>query len=337
MNTLNVCKATEQYDVAFVSSIRTYGNLGPFRPRDRADFKGIRLFDMLLRPEQIVCGSTVRKGDPDGSLYGNWGIIMGGGDILQAFPYDAASYTRDGQVFSPYSWRIEGESIESQLHAAIENRRGHNEVDIALGKRSIAGLFFGDKKDAVDGVDLPSEKVLAMIAPLDLPTYQLRQGEFFRLHGETPETSPTPPGALAQGYIDVSEQHQEMMKSTLETTLLLPPRNAVSSGFFRGTSQFEHRTDRHTLPYDEFVASMDTHLMQTREDIRYFGSMALYAYHEAAGEVLPPRIADNLAFDNSTYRKLANRVHEDGCLTVVRQDVDHYLATGDTPEYIGKI
>ena len=83
MKALNVREATRDYNVTFVSAIRTYGNLGPFRPLNRPQFKGVRLFDILLRPNQVICGSTVRKGDPDESLYGNWGVLNTAQDITK--------------------------------------------------------------------------------------------------------------------------------------------------------------------------------------------------------------------------------------------------------------
>lgn len=321
---MNVREATHRYNTAFVSSIRTYGNLGPFRPANRADFKGVRLFDMLLRPNQVVCGSTVRPGDPDGSLYGNWGVIIGEGDIQQAFPYDAASYVVDGKAVSPYGWRNNGIPIETQVSRAIEYRSGHNEVDIALGRASIAGIFIGDHPGGVDGIDLPSDEVLGMIAPLELPTYRLRQGEFYvtSANGYIADT-PTPPTDIIMHHATVSGDLQQTLRSELARRLVLPPRNAVSAGWQAGIMQRD-------FPQSHFAQEMLGHLKSDKVDHRYFGSMAVFAADHL--DLLP-----YVCFTESDYAALHNRILPGGILTATESDINHYLTHGTTPDYLGKI
>lgn len=323
MKQLDVSEATHLYDTVFVSSIRTYGNLGPFRPANRADFKGIRLFDMLLRPSQVVCGSTVREGDSDGTLYGNWGIIIGSGDIQQAFPYDATSYVKEGHAVSPYGWRNDGIDITTQVARAIEYRSGHNEVDIALGECSIAGLFFGEQELGVDGIDMPSESVLKMIEPLQLPAYRLTGGRFHRIHEDHTDTSATSPAAIIDHHTSTPETVADYMKTELARRLLLPPRNAVSAGWQAGTMERRH-------PGSDFTATVERFLDSDAIDQRYFGSMAVFAAELTS-------LYDLAAFDKLTYDQLTQRILPEGMLQASRVDIDYYLGTGRAPEYLGKI
>ena len=324
MNSLDVSKATHAHNAAFVSSIRTYGNLGPFRPADRSEFKGIRLFDMLLRPNQIVCGSTIRAGDSDDLLYGNWGVIIGSGTILQAFPYDAASYVSNGEIFSPYSWRNHGVDIETQVSRAIEHRSGYNEVDIALGKHSIAGLFFGDKVSTVDGIDLPSEGVLDMIRPLRIPAYRLERGQFYQLdENGTPGAEATQPVSIIEHEVSVPEHLRLEMVKTLTERLLLPPRNAVSAGL-----QFGQMS--HTESQNHISDVLRPLLLSGRIDQRYFGSMAVYAAELTALQPITE-------FSHDTYSQFVERILPNGTMHASRSDIEYYLSTGNTPEYFGKI
>jgi len=323
MKKLDVREATLRYDVTFVSSIRTYGNLGPFRPRQKKDFKGIRLFDLILRPDQVVCGSTVHAGDADGSIYGNWGVIIGSGEIQQAFPYDAASYIDNGHAVSPYGWRNEGVDVEEQLQRAIESRNRHNEVDIALGQHSIAGIFIGTMEIGADGIDMPSDDVLEMISPLPLPMYQLSHGEFFNLHDGVASETPTPPSRLIEYYTLVPSELAAHMKQELTRRLLLPPRNAVSAGWQAGKVQARR-------PDNEFRRSVERHLLSKDLDRRYFASMAIFA----AGV---EELYANAIFDEQTYHELANRIDEEGFLQADMHDIDYYLKTGRVPDYLGSI
>ena len=324
MKKLDIQEAVRTHNAVFVSSIRTYGNLGPFRPLDRADFKGIRLFDMLLRPHQVVCGSTVKAGDPEGTLYGNWGVIVGSGDIQQAFPYDAASYVLDGQAISPYGWRNEGVDITTQLDRAINYRSGHNEVDIALGERSIAGLFFGSHTTGADGVDMPSSNVLEMIEPLHMPLYRLRNGMFYSMDqvGHVSRQPVAPIEIIGHG-IDVPPEQADYMKFELSKRLLLPPRNAISAGWLAGKAQLD-------TPHPAFHQEMKSILKHDDSSHRYFGSMAVFA-----AEHTP--LQEEAVFDGAAYTAFVDRIQAGGMLRASQEDIDHYLFSGDVPPYLGKI
>ncbi len=72
---MRVESLASEYGVVTASAIRSYGYLGPFRPRPGVDFRGVRLLDVLLRSNQILCASTVAPGDSQQNLYGQWGAI----------------------------------------------------------------------------------------------------------------------------------------------------------------------------------------------------------------------------------------------------------------------
>lgn len=324
MKKLDVLEASTTHNAAFVSSIRTYGNLGPFRPENRAEFKGIRLFDLLLRPNQVVCGSTVCENDPNGLLYGNWGVVLGSGDIQQAFPYDAASYVIDDRAVSPYGWRNDYSDLSTQVAHAIRYRSGHNEVDIALNKHSIVGVFFGDQANGADGIDLPSDTVLEMLTLLDIPLYKLQDGRFYRKHPNgTIDASATTINELVDYRFHIPEAVTAHMKQELSTRLLLPPRNAISAGWIHGTIQSRE-------PNATFGKAMSELLSSSDVSHQYFGSMAVFA-----AQFLP--LVDRTAFDINTYAQFVDRITTGNMLRASHEDIEHYLATGTAPAHFGII
>lgn len=324
MKKLDILEASTTHNAAFVSSIRTYGNLGPFRPENRADFKGIRLFDLLLRPNQVVCGSTVSEGDPDGVLYGNWGVVLGSGEIQQAFPYDAASYVVDDKAVSPYEWHNDFVDIRTQVANALHYRSGHNEVDIELNEASIVGLFFGDQASGADGIDLPSDTVLEMIKPLGLPFYRLREGRFHSIQQNgLVESTPTPLSELIAYRYHISDEVSRYMTQELGSRLLLPPRNAISAGWIHGTIQSRE-------PNPSFGSAMNKLLESDDTGRQHFGSMAVFA-----AQFMP--LIDKTVFDEATYHELLSRITPTCMLRASDDDIKHYLSTGAVPQYLGKI
>lgn len=323
IDTLSVREASLQHDVAFVSSIRTYGNLGPFRPRDKSEFKGVRLFDMLLRPTQVVCGSTVQRGDSGTKLYGNWGVIIGEGEVLQAFAYDATSYVEKGQVQSQYAWRNEGIDVATQLSRAIEFRHGYNEIDIALGAHSIAGIFLGDQSMHADGIDLPSNSVLEMIHPLGLPVYHLVDGSFFEIKEDVVSSRPTATAELLTHHAVVDESTASYMKDALAQRLVLPPRNAVSAGIQAGNIYRRY-------PSVEQEHGLVDLLHSSAIDKQTFASMAIFAAELT-------HLYAQATLDYEAYTELAARLEPDGLLHATTSDIEYYLRTGTAPDYLGKI
>ena len=314
--------AAADFDAAIVSSIRTYGNLGPYRPLDRAEFKGIRIFDLLLRHPQIVCGSSVKAGDPDNSLYGNWGVVLADGNIEQAYPYDAISYASDNKAYSPYAWRIDGTPVKQQMSEAIEYRMGHNEIDVRIGANAIAGIYFGAAHEAEDGVDLPSKSIVDLISDIGVPIYSLQDGRFFTANTEG-SSRPVSPSEIVQHHVTLADDHASRMKQVLAQKLFLPSRNSISAGQQFGKS-YQRSPSRRAKTILERSAEHPS------VDHRYFGSMAIYS---AGLTSLFPKAV----FSKDEYYSFTKRLMPNGMLSTSLEDIEYYIATGEAPEQYGRI
>lgn len=337
----SVRNVAEDYNVAIVSAIRTYGNLGPFRPLNRDDFKGVRLFDILLRPDQIACCSTVEKGDSEANLYGSWGVILGEGKIYQAFPYDATTSVDKGEIYSKFSARISGIRPAEQMRQAIRSRRVYNEINASIA--GVAGMFYC--VDCDDGAqnDFPSKSFRDLIVPLNIPQYLLRQGEFYQI-AEVEDISKrsigeiVSPSEIVQTSIRPTQEQRDHMVEYLIDNLTLAPRNSISSGFDRGQFSYED------LPPEKsarFFCEGEKLLHPSNSiGLRLYGAMALHAFAEAAirdGHSSISEYARSLAgqvIDLEKYEEYKGRILPNGNLSVTNADLRHYLDTEDLPPYL---
>ncbi|MFZ3010197.1 MAG: hypothetical protein WA030_04265 [Candidatus Microsaccharimonas sp.] len=344
----DLAQAAAHHGVNFVSAIRSYGNLGPFRPVDREYFKGIRIFDLLLRPRQTIHGSTIKPLTPS-NLYGNWGIVVTKGKILQSYPYDAVSTVENGVPKSPYQDRIQHLSADEQLAQAITARKGHNEVNISLATRGIAGTYYllDGQKDGVDDASFPSSAVETALEPLHLPSYWLNDGMLFTrtdLDGASLETSPVPTDVLEAGAFAPDRDQEGYMREFITNRVVLPPRNPISAGVARGKFAHHYRQSNGTAVHDDFFNEVNYHLDQPALHSRLYGSIAFHSFMEQAhaqdDTVDPlPSLVHRVTEQTSTeaYRAFKSRIQDDGQLRVVRTDIDHYVSTNTLPEYLGPI
>lgn len=233
----------EDQDVAVVSAIRTYGNLGPFRPQNRDDFKGVRLFDILLRPDQIACCSTITEGYSEANLYGNWGIILGEGKVHQAFPYDATTSVNKGEIHSKFAPRISDIRPVEQMQQALRARHLYNEINASIG--GIAGIFYCVDNDDERSYDFPSKSFRNLITPFHIPQYLLRNGQFHRIteledveSGRIGEV--VRPSEIVQTSVRPTQAQREEMIDYLTDNLTLAPRNSITSGVARGQFAYEY-------------------------------------------------------------------------------------------------
>lgn len=340
--------ASTHHGVNFVSAIRSYGNLGPFRPVDREFFKGIRIFDLLLRPHQTIHGSTIKPFTPS-HLYGNWGIVVTNGNILQSYPYDAVSTVENGVPKSPYEDRIQHLSADEQLAQAITARKGHNEVNISLATRGIAGTYYlaDGQKDGVDDASFPSSAVETALEPLHLPSYWLRDGMLFTRtdpDGTSLETSPVPADILEAGAFAPDSDQEEYMREFITNRVVLPPRNPISAGVGRGEFAYHYRQSTGAGTHDDFFNEVNHHLDQPALHTRLYGAIAFHSFMEQAhaqdDKIDPlPSLVHRAMEQTSTeaYRAFKSRVQDDGQLRVKRTDIDHYVSTNILPEYLGPI
>lgn len=333
----------EDYDAIVVSAIRTYGNLGPFRPENREDFKGIRLFDILLRPNQIICCSTVMPGDSSANLYGNWGVIVGKGNVLQAFPYDATTSVNHGEIESKFTPRLTGMRPTEQIQQAIQARHIYNEINANVN--GIAGIFYGVDEGRPLPTDLPSKVFRDIIEPYAIPQYLLRGGQFYPidqvedielgLYGDA-----MPAADIVQRTVYPSGDQQDEMIHYLTGHLTLAPRNAITSGVARGQFAYDFRHTASPGSIENFYREQNKLLSEENISLRLYGAMALHAFAEVAlghDDVINSERAQRMADDIlhlATYQEYKARILPSGNLTVTEADLRHYLATTDLPGYL---
>jgi len=330
------------YGAVLVSAVRSYGNLGPFRPRQGVDFKGVRLFDILLRPDQIVCSSTVSPGDTDRNLYGRWGVIIGSGTVEQAFPYDATTAVVDDKVTSIFLDRLQGVSPEEQMAAAIDGRSVYNEINVRANH--IAGVYYyvGENEDPAK-LDLPSETTAGFIADLGIPAYIVRDGLFYEQGG--PENSfevsgdPLEPIDVINGRVSITDVQRKELSTYLTDNLVLAPRNAISSGYNRGQFAHTFRQERGGVyEYEDFLREQAGMIdPSNRPSLRLYGAVALHSFAEVAQVVsetaaLRARRMGESVISHESFLAMAQRVEPNGALRIERSYLEHYLRTGKLPD-----
>jgi hypothetical protein len=341
---VDVRSLAEDHNAVLVSAIRSYGNLGPFRPQNREDFKGVRLFDILLRPGQIACCSTVVEGDTRENLYGDWGVIVGRGTIHQAFPYDAVTSVQQGQVYSKFAPRIEQIRPSEQLHQALQARQVYNEINASLD--GIAGLFYCVDEGAVDDRnDFPSPVFQQLIEPLAIPQYLLRNGKFYSITDpqdiyENKIGRQIMPAEIVARNMHPTDQHRDRMVEYLSENLMLAPRNAITSGAARGKFAHDYQHITPTAKPERFFREQGALLDADNESLRVYGAMALYAFADAAekeGETERFERAKKMAeivLRYTTYEQYKSRILPSGNLLITQDDLRHYLETEELPDYL---
>jgi len=344
MRAFDVQALAEDHDVALVSAIRTYGNLGPFRPLDTKAFKGVRLFDILLRPGQIVCGSSVMEGDSSANLYGNWGVIIGSGTVSHAFPYDATTSVSQGVVHSRFAPRLDEVRPTEQMMHSLHARRLYNEIDVSLD--SIAGMYYCDDGDGHAVGDYPAPAFLDVIEPLAIPQYALRGGKFYPMQeaGNLVSASfndPKPVVEILRGSVLPSTEQTAYMADYLSEMLTLAPRNAITSGVVRG--EFAYDYNRILPPGRENFLAQHERLLAQKDNpsLQLYGAMALHAFAESAaqdGEHELSARASTLAvsgLSTELYKEYKARILPTGNLAITRDDLQHYMDHEVLPPYLG--
>jgi len=340
----DVQSIAEDHNVALVSAVRAYGNLGPFRPLNARAFKGVRIFDILLRPQQIICASSITEGDTSANLYGNWGVIVGAGTVQTAYPYDATTSVKQGQIFSQFAPRFEGVRPSEQMMHALRARRLYNEINVKMD--GLAGIYYCQDTPDSSTSDFPSKEFEEVIEPLSIPRYLMRRGQFYPI--ESPEdianqenATPMPVQEVTQQSIIPSEEQTDYMVDYLQNMLTLAPRNAITSGVTRGQFAHDHQTIL-ALQSDSFISQHELLVAQEgNPSLRLYGAMALHAYAESALTVgnmeLAARVA-NVAcsyIDDATYKEYKQRILPTGNLAITEADLRHYIAHETLPTYLG--
>ncbi|MGF7229651.1 MAG: hypothetical protein ACQR33_06775 [Candidatus Saccharibacteria bacterium] len=338
----DVQSIAEDHDVALVSAVRAYGNLGPFRPLNARSFKGVRIFDILLRPLQIVCASSITAGDSSDNLYGNWGIVVGAGTVQTAYPYDATTSVKQGKIFSQFSSRFEGVRPSEQMAHALQARRLYNEINVKMD--GLAGIYYCQDEPGGSTSDFPSREFEEVIEPLSIPKYLMRHGQFYPI--SSPDdivnqvgATPMPVRELVQQSIVPTKEQTDYMVSYLQGMLTLAPRNAITSGVTRGQFAYDHKEI--LKQPDTFVAQHERLVIQEDSlSLRLYGTMALHAYSESARQAGDMALADRTSriaqrhFDEATYKDYKQRILPTGNLAIVESDLRHYIEHESLPSYL---
>lgn len=332
----------KDYNATVISAVRSYGHLGPFRPRHGIDFRGVRLFDILLRPDQILCSSTVSRGDTSRNLYGRWGVVVGSGTVEQAFPYDATTTVVKGEVTSIFLDRLQGISPDEQMASAIYGRNIYNEMNVRADR--IAGVYFCvDEGEDPSVVDLPSERTRQFIEKLSIPTFLLRGGVFRALDSVSDLSSTSDiltPTEITEYGVTIDETTRDELVHHLVNNLVLAPRNAVSSGLARGNFAYTYRRDTKPYQYEDFLLEQSRLIShEVRPSLRLYGAMALHQF-AMQSEMIDITAASRARRMAQTVLSLddfvdfAGRVEPDGHLAIKHEELEYYLATGNLPEHL---
>lgn len=333
----------EDCGVNIVSAVRSYGHLGPFRPRPGVDFRGVRLFDILLRQDQILCSSTVSPGDTSQNLYGRWGVVVGSGTIEQAFPYDATTTVVEDEVTSIFLDRLQNVSPDEQIANAIYGRTLYNEINVRAA--SISGIYFCiNDGENPDTLDLPAESTRRFVDKLAVPTFLLQNGTFRTLESGLDLSSATDilePTDLTSYTNTISEDIREELVTYLTQNLVLAPRNAVSSGLARGNFAHEYRAKSVPYLYGDFLFEQSQLIdSKKRPSLRLYGAMALHQFANRA-EIIDAEAANRARRMARTilsleeFAEYARRVEQSGHLAIRRDELEYYLETGKLPDYLG--
>jgi hypothetical protein len=340
----DVRSLAEDHGALVVTAVRTYGNLGPFRPINHDDFKGVRLFDILLRPGQIACCSTVKAGDSAANLYSSWGVIIGEGRIRQAYPYDATTSVNNGEVVSQFQPRIASLRPTEQIHQALNSRHGlWNEIDTSVDK--VAGVFYSVDEGEQPNKDFPSKVLRDLIKPLDLRQYLLRNGSFHPIDDNSDVAKgnfdvPTSPVEIVRHNYTPNETEQDEMIAFLTSTLTLAPRNAITSGVARGQFVYDFGGITRAGSMERFTREQETFLASDNPSLRLYGAMALHAFAEAAtadsdhAAIKKIRTIASAAISTELYTEYKQRILPTGNLAVTEADFRHYLDTGQLPAHL---
>lgn len=341
-STFDIESLAEDYGASTISAVRYYGNLGPFRPRQGVDFRGVRLFDILLRKNQILCSSTVLAGDTSQNLYGRWGVVIGTGTIEQAFPYDATTTVVDDEVTSIFLDRLQDISPEEQIASAIHGRNVYNEMNVRVG--SISGVYFCvDEDEDPAAIDLPSEQTRQFIENLSIPAFLLQNGVFHTLDSVSDLSNfsdALTPTELIGYSTTIDDDARKELVQYLTSNLVLAPRNAVSSGMARGNFAHEHRVKSKPYQYDDFLFEQSRLISpEARPSLRLYGAIALHQFAIQAEMVnitaanRARRMAQTV-LSHDDFTDYTRRVESDGCLAVERDELEHYLETGKLPDHL---
>lgn len=340
----DVQSLAEDHGVALVSAVRAYGNLGPFRPLQTQAFKGIRIFDILLRPNQIICASSIKEGDSSANLYGNWGVVVGNGTVQSAYPYDATTSVKQGQVFSQFAPRFTGVRPSEQMLHALQARRLYNEINVKM--ESIAGIYYCQDEPDAPTRDFPSQEFEDVIDPLSIPRYLMRHGQFYPIASvddisNQDNAKPMPPKEVIQNSIVPTTEQSEYMIAYLKDMLTLAPRNAITSGTTRGSFAYDHK-DVLNLQPEKFISQHELLVAQdTNLSLRLYGAMALHAYAEAAKDAGDFEIAQRSAdvarehCEDTVYKEYKQRILPTGNLSITEEDLRYYIEHESLPPYLG--
>lgn len=340
--TNDIATLAENYGVNVLSAIRTYGNLGQFRPLDREEFKGVRLFDMLLRPNQIASCSTVTPGDTEQNLYSRWGVVLGEGKIHEAFPYDAVTSVKEGKVVSKFSSRMKNVPLSERIAYTIFSRQLYNELSASI--EGISGIYYCLEEGETNYKDFPSDKVQDLLSPLGIPQYLLRNGSFYHVEDLRnikkdqigKKMSPT---EIVQTVCKPTPEQKDVMTEYLTDKLTLAPRNPITSGVTRGQFAYAYRS-LDTSAYEDFYTEQLELISDENPSLQLYSAMASYAFGEAAAEnrdEVTRNIFHSLGaqvLDYEGYQAYKARILETGNLAITKEDFLYYLRHEKLPPHL---
>jgi hypothetical protein len=148
--------------------------------------RDILIKNILVHPRIELCASTIHPGDAGRYMYGGWGAVLAGGEIIKALPFDHMTHVEEGGTlvskYTEYEQLFQDTPVTKQVEEAINNRRGYfNEINIR--KPEMAGYFV----QADDGPRIAPtlDELYPLLQELDMPLYVVEHGDVYQATYDT--------------------------------------------------------------------------------------------------------------------------------------------------------
>lgn len=345
----DVQKFVGKTGTVIVSAVRHSGSyaIGPFET-GKDNYHTLKTLEILLRENTALCCATVKPGDTRKNIFGEWGVIIGGGEIKEAFPFIAdTSFGSDGTVSSRYLTPDRHVMRQTdKVQSAFGSRRQDqcNEFDVKLGRGDIAGLYIYVGNDRDPTIDRATMKEIKTIMKLTgMPLYVLHNGKFMRISDvrniRHPKSwgEPIAPEKIIKKTSDLKAHKYERAIKYLSRHLVLTEKSPVSAGHFSGQNAYQLVLQRPAGYIENYIEQQRIILQsETHPGRRLRVAMALYSFAkeaETANDLSISRKAMEVAvqvFSYEKYQYYLSRL-KDSKFLLEKEDIQYYLTHASPP------
>ncbi len=345
----DVQKFVEKTGTVLVSAVRHSGSftIGPFET-GKHNYHTLKTLEILLRENTALCCAAVKPGDTRKNIFGEWGVIIGGGEIKEAFSFIAdTSFGSDGAVSSRYLTPDRQVMRQTdKVNSALDSRRQDqsNEFDVKLGRGDVAGLYIYIGNDRDPTIDRASMKEIKKIMKLTgMPLYVLHNGKFIRVSDvkniRHPKSwgEPIAPEKIIKNTSDLEASTYERGVEYLSQHLILTEKSPVPAGHFSGQNAYQLVLQRPAGFKENYIEQQRIILeSETHPGRRLRIAMALYSFAQeaqAANDLSIFQKAYDLAFQVLSYDKYQYYLSrlKDGKFLLEKEDIQYYLTHASPP------